>query len=426
MIGSFAARHAYSFVCALLLVVGSVLLTAIGGEAGGDHALPWLAALSALTLVWLFSLQAKTVSPALLLGVALVIRIVFLCMPTGYDTYRYLWEGRILFEGFNPYVHPPNDAELSAFRDESWKSVSHPGATAIYPPFAQFLFAAMAPLGMGLLGIKIVFAAADLILCALLCRKFGAHAAVIYSWNPLAAVSFAGGGHYDSLFILAMVIAWLAFRDDDRFPWFAGLLIGAAIGLKWMAAPLGIWLVFHLWRNHGAAKAVMIGGIIAAPVVLSWIAISAWTGEWTLQLMPPVFSRVARSAEFIPVITDYLFRSGQLHNRWYMAAIVIGWIIVALKSRSLQQAAEWGFLVTFLLAPMMHAWYFVWALPFAVRSKNLGFIALAASGILYFLVHHNMEQPGGSWTFTWWQRCLIWFPFIIGFAASARKKRAVP
>ncbi len=179
--------------------------------------------------------------------------------------------------------------------------MGHPGATAIYPPLTQWLIAAMASFGFGPFGFKVLFTLADMALCFLLCRRFGAKPALIYAWNPLGAVSFAGGGHYDSLFMLAMLVSWI------------------------------------------------------------------WVG---------------------------------------------------LKSRTLLEAAQRGFLATYLLSPMLHAWYFVWALPFAVKSGNAGFIALAASGILYFMVHHTLEQPGGTWTFTWWERAAIWLPFIIGFAYS--------
>lgn len=55
----FEASTAVMVSCALLLLLGSALLTSIAGEAGGKHILPWLATLAALTLVWLLSLGSK-------------------------------------------------------------------------------------------------------------------------------------------------------------------------------------------------------------------------------------------------------------------------------------------------------------------------------------------------------------------------------
>jgi hypothetical protein len=147
-----------------------------------------------------------------------------------------------------------------------------------------------------------------------------------------------------------------------------------------MAAPLGLWLVVHQWKTLGFKQAFLIESFVALLAVFAWTTLGLWTGEWTLQLMPPTFSRVARSAEFIPAIADFIFQSGRIANHWFMLAMLISWIWVGLRSRTLLEAAQWGFLATYLLSPMLHAWYFVWALPFAVKSRNSGFIALAASG----------------------------------------------
>ena len=315
---------------------------------------------------------------------------------------------------------------LAGFRDEIWPSIGHPGATAIYPPLTQWLFGGMASLGLGPFGFKLVFTLADMILCVLACRRFGPESALIYAWNPLAAVSFAGGGHYDSIFMLAMVLAWFSFKPGHRFPARTAVLLGASIALKWMAVPLGLWLVVHEWRARGIKPAALAGSLVALPAVLAWTTLCLWTGEWTLQLMPPVFSHAARSAELLPAIADFVFRTGHIDNRWFMGAMVLAWIWVGVKSRNFLEAAEWGFLATYLLSPMLHAWYFVWALPFAVKSRNAGFIALAGSGIIYFIVHHTLDQPGGSWTFTWWERAAIWLPFLTGFAVSLVKRGRLP
>lgn len=346
-------------------------------------------------------------------------------MPSGYDIFRYVWEGRILWEGFNPYVHPPDDFLLAPFRDGIWTCVGHPSATAIYPPLAQWCFAAMAAIGLGPLGFKVIFAVADMILCVVLCRKFGARPAMIYAWNPLAALSFAGGGHYDSLFMLAMVLAWISWKPASVIQVWTAVLIGAAIALKWMALPIGLWLVFDQWKRSGFKQAFQTGLLVALPAVITWSALCLWTREWTLQLMPPVFSKVARSAEFIPAIADLINHAGVIDNRWFFGGLILAWIWVAARSRSLIDAVEWSFFATYVLSPMLHAWYFVWILPFAVKSRNAGFIALAATGITYFIVLHTLSLPGGKWTFSWWERAIIWLPFVLGYALHVHRKTTV-
>ncbi len=407
--------------CALLLLLGSLFLTHLGGESGPTPILPWLVTLAGLSLVWLISLGSKSPSPLWLMGIALGIRVIFLTMPTGYDTYRYVWEGNVLLNGFNPFIHPPDDPLLQGLRDRAWDSIGLRGATAIYPPLIEWLFASLSACGLGVWGFKLIFTIADLTLCWVLLKNFGAKAARIYAWNPLAALSFAGGGHYDSLFMLAMIVAWLAYQRELGFPFRATGLIGIAIGLKWVALPIGFWLLLREFRQRGLRSAFYAGLLVAAPVLLAYLALSLWTGEWTLQLMPPVFSRTARSMEFLPIIFDYLGRVGHLDNRLYFLFLVAVWVVVALRARNFLEATEWSFFATYLLSPMLHAWYLVWILPFAVKSRNPGTIALAASGVGYFMVHQNMEL-GMTWTFTGWQRTIIWLPLILGFIWHQRRR----
>jgi hypothetical protein len=401
--------------CAVLLLLGAGLLTSIAGEAGGKHIQPWLATLAGMTLVWLLSLASKPVSPWLLMGVAIGIRLIFLLMPTGFDTYRYVWEGHVLFHGFNPYIHPPDDPLLEGLRDSAWSSIGLRGATAIYPPVVQWLFAGLSSCGLGVWGFKLIFTLVDLVLCWILLKEFGSKAARIYAWNPLAALSFAGGGHYDSLFMLAMVLSWLALERDAGSSFRAAVLIGIAIGLKWMALPIGLWLVIHEWRQRGLRGALITGLLVAAPVSISFVALSLWTGQWTLQLMPPFFSRTARSMEFLPVIFDYIGRVGHLDNRVYLVMLLVAWAIIACRARTFLEGTEWSFFATYLLSPMLHAWYLVWMLPFAAKSRNPGTIVLATTGIFYFIVHYNMDHLGLGWTYSWWQRAIIWVPFVVGF-----------
>jgi hypothetical protein len=410
----FHSSPAAAYSCVGILVLGSCLLTAIGGEAGGDHIIPWLWTLIGLSLVWLLSLGTKPVSPWLVVAVAVAIRGSFLIMPTGFDTYRYVWEGKILAAGFNPYIHPPDDPILTSLRDANWHGVGLRGATAIYPPLTQWVCAILASFGLKVWGFKLVFTLADLTLCYLLMKRFGANAARIYAWNPLAALSFAGGGHYDSLFILAMVVAWLVCEKENDFKIRTAVWIGISIGLKWMALPIGLWLVLNSWKKIGLKKAFLTGLLVSAPVVISYIALSLWTKEWTLQLMPTTFSRTARSAELLPIIVDYIGQAGQLHNRWYLIVLLIVWLIIATRTKTFLQAAEWSFFATYILSPMLHAWYFMWVLPFAVKSKNWGIIALGASGVMYYIVHYNTTLPNGGWIFTWWQRMLLWLPYVGG------------
>ena len=77
------------------------------------------------------------------------------------------------------------------------------------PPLTQLGFRTLAAISPSVILFKTSFAIADLLICWLLTRRFTSRQTTLYAWNPLVIYSFAGGGHYDSWFILPLVAAWL-------------------------------------------------------------------------------------------------------------------------------------------------------------------------------------------------------------------------
>jgi len=143
-------------------------------------------------------------SPFVILGVALLLRLLFLFAPPQLsdDVYRYLWDGRQLLRGNNPYavapaaILPPPDLEAVHSR------INHPGYVTLYPPAAQVVFAGGAALGGGITGLKAVLVLFDMGLCALLLTVLGqlgmpSWRSVLYAWNPLPVLEIAGSGHVD-------------------------------------------------------------------------------------------------------------------------------------------------------------------------------------------------------------------------------------
>ncbi len=85
------------------------------------------------------------------------------------DLYRYLWDGRLLAHGINPFAHAPSDPALAGFHDDVYRAMNHAGVPTIYPPGAQLLFAAAGTLGGSPLAWKgLILALEGLLLAALI------------------------------------------------------------------------------------------------------------------------------------------------------------------------------------------------------------------------------------------------------------------
>ena len=92
------------------------------------------------------------------------------------DVFRYVWDGRVQLHGVHPYRHAPLDPELAGLRDDVvWPRINHPELRTIYPPVAQASFAALAALGLGPTGFRVVTGLLDfgvvLLLLAMLRRR---------------------------------------------------------------------------------------------------------------------------------------------------------------------------------------------------------------------------------------------------------------
>ena len=145
------------------------------------------------------------------------------------DVWRYLWDGRLITLGVNPYAEPVNSTALDRYDTPLRARVDHDWMASPYPPAAQLVFAgtySLAPESPS--AMQVAFTAFDLatgvVLVLLLKRlKMPSGRVVLYLWNPLIIVEFAHGAHVDSLMTLLVVLALYLF--------YTGRQAGSAISL---------------------------------------------------------------------------------------------------------------------------------------------------------------------------------------------------
>jgi hypothetical protein len=379
----------------------------------------FLASASVMALAFVLAIWLPCFPPGLFWVPALTARFVLLGSMPGTDIYRYIWEGSIQGHGFSPYCLAPAAAELAPFRDAAWEIITYKHVTAIYPPAAELAFAAVAAFSDEVLVFKSAFLAADLIICFLLVRQFGRRRALVYGWNPLVIYSFAGGGHYDSWFLLALVGAWLLWERRNtswRHATCAVGLIGLAVAFKWVSLPVLGWVLWRIRREHGLARSLSAAIIGMAPLAVSW-AIVNW-GSLECPILPADFSRTARSAELIPAIVGrflpepYASKSNEIYLGLFL--LLSFWLLF--HARSLARATQSVLMAALLTTPMFHAWYATWFAPFAARTRSRAAVAFSLSSFTYFWLHHTVSQPGGVWKQSLPENLLLWSPLLAGLA----------
>lgn len=163
-------------------------------------------------------------APSTILGVALLLRLMFLLAPPQLsdDIYRYLWDGSTLLRGANPYAVAPSAVTPPSGLASTHALINHPDYVTIYPPAAQVVFAAGATMGGGITGLKAFLVLLDIGLCALViavlrCLNLPVWQAVLYAWNPLPVLEIAGSGHVDGAGLTMLLVScWLLMAGMAR------------------------------------------------------------------------------------------------------------------------------------------------------------------------------------------------------------------
>ncbi len=317
-------------------------------------------------LVFSRSLSSKRALDRVAIAAALLFGAVLLFAPPllSDDVYRYLWEGRLWLEGFNPYRFAPDDPAVAHLRDDLWANINNKPLTSIYPPLSQFMFVLAQWLGGEVWTFKLLALlthALSVAVVASACTERKASLAI--ALNPLLLSEAALNGHFDILCgVLLLVAAWALSRQ--RFAQ-AGVAVCAAVGLK----VVGLVVLPLFARRPRMLVATGLGSVLLL-VPLVWSRALVDPGSGTGQ-----FAMRWRGNESVFALVDQLshalFDSGsaELVARFVVAAVLLGLCALVVYRRippwTAIRALVWAVLI---LSPQVHPWYLAWLLPLEVAA----------------------------------------------------------
>ena len=317
------------------------------------------------------ALDLVAITMALLFGLA----FVFAPPLLSDDLYRYVWEGRLWLEGFNPYQIAPIDPALAHLRDDVWANINNKPLGSVYPPLSQLLFIVAGWLGGKVWTLKLLALLAHVLSVAVVTRIPAPRtASLALALNPLLLSEAAFSGHFDILCGVALLIAaWALARH--RFAQ-AGVAACAAVGLK----VVGLFVLPLFARRP---RVLVATGFISALLLLPLV--------WSPALADPAsgagqFASRWRGNESAFAVLDELSRqlfgqdSGDLVARAVAVAALLGLCALAVHRRvpamRATRALVWALL---LLSPQVHPWYLAWLLPLEVAAGgSAGFVWSAA------------------------------------------------
>ncbi len=376
----------------------------------------------------------------LMIGVAVVGRLLFLPLPVSEDLVRRMWEGEVLDSNFNPYEVSPGAEELELLRSDSWERIRDKDQASSQSPLSLAIFRLFYGMGFNGWGIKTILLVVDIWICIILAMRYGSQKAALYGWNPLVAFSVAGEGHMESLMILPALggfLIWEAWVDrkggaviistngglsggPGQMVSFAALLMGLAAAMNLVFLPIVLWMFWHVLVKSGIKTGVAILFVGLIPL----LAFNGW-GSVTLNVDLKMISPFSATvfADTLSLLPGTLSRIGMgLSPEFFFWLVLIVSLLLIFRNASMERFANLYIGTYLILAVAVYPWDFLWMAPFALGTMHLGFRLVSLSAFIYFAAFVGGEGPVALKS---WHSAALWIPFLIGvlwYAITFRTK----
>ena len=326
------------------------------------------------------------------------------------DIWRYLHDGRAQLAGINPFLYAPADSAAAAYAGPEHALINNPELPTIYPPFAQLMFHLSALMGASVLSWKIIIVLFDLGIAGgliPLLRRRGLPAGLVaaYLFHPLPIVEFAGNGHVDAIAICTMILA-LALVGPHTI--MAGVALAASVAAKYLALPLGPFLLRNL-SGRDRVKLILAGTA----------ALALFYARFTDPLPIGSLGVFARTFTFNGPIAAGL--SGLITPaaaRWFtgltLLALLTGlWV----RNRDPVDVALLLIAAVLLCSPIVHPWYVTWLVPFLALRRDPWVVAWTGTVVFAYAVLPQW-WTAQIWHLPTWALVLEYLP-VYALAAAA-------
>lgn len=402
----------------IILLSGSLssFLYLLAALTSGENGISAFIVINAiLFLIWFFTLKLLrkkseiTAAPVKsILIFALLFRVILLFSEptTSDDVYRYLWEGKLVLNSVNPFEFPPDSEELAQYHTGNLpRLVSYPHMTTIYPPVAQYIFAAGYFIsGESDFGLKLIYLLFDFLTILVLIKylKFKnlpPCLSIIYAWLPLTIMEYFINSHIDVAGVFFLILI-LYLYETGRY---ALAAIPFALGVLVKLYPL-LLIPFFILRFRVKQNLLFFGlvSVILIPLGFSFIpdvvpvtdSFSTYMENWSFygsffSLLKAVFSnQTARPITYVSLM------------------LVIA--VIAHIAKDINKAAYLTSISHIIFIPTLFPWY-------------LGYLAVIhpfrrtfAVYWLFFAINFtNLTPLYEPWREYLWVGLLIYLPFFI-------------
>ncbi|MCX2838144.1 polyprenol phosphomannose-dependent alpha 1,6 mannosyltransferase MptB [Salinimicrobium sp. MT39] len=374
-------------------------------------------------LSWKF-FQMQRYNWKILLTAAIIFRLLFLIAAPNLsqDFFRFIWDGRLLLEGINPYLMTPaeyfssGDLPFSGAQElyEGMGSLSA-GNPTNYPPLNQLFFALASLLGgNSILGsiiwLRIFIIAADIGIFyfgrkLLRNLKLPENNIFLYLLNPLIIIELTGNLHFEGVMLFFLLAALYLLQCQKWL--FSALFFSCSIAVKLI--PL-IFLPL-LIRKLGWKKA--LGYYAATGIILLLIFLPFLSGVFAENFFSSInlwFQKFEFNASIYYLIRWIGYEVEGYNIIGYAGPALAGVVFVSIllmailernhKMRGLLTSIMFSMVIYLLLATTVHPWYLATPLLLSVFTRYKFMQVWSLMVVLSYFAYSQPDFEENLWFIT--------------------------
>ena len=359
-----------------------------------------------------------------LLVAGILFRLVFLFAEPNLsqDFYRFIWDGQLLKNGINPYLHTPNDIMQNGVPSIPLLAETHAGMGELsakhysnYPPVNQILFAIATFLGGNTILGSVIWMRVTVLLADIGVLYFGrkllkhlkqpTHLMFWYFLNPLVVIELTGNLHFEGVMLFFFVWA-LYLISQKKWVWAAPIY---AVSIMVKLVPILFLPIFlkYLGLKKSVLFYLLIG--VSCIVVLLPFYSSAFVdnyaetvGLWfsNFEFNAGIYNMIKKMA-----INYFDAKPWELIKSYgsIMAKIVIVFALVIAffrKNKTMDNVLVSMLLVLsvyYLLSSTVHPWYLIFLLGLGLFTKYRFPLAWSVLAILSYYAYSNPAYTENLW-----------------------------
>jgi len=329
------------------------------------------------------------------------------------DFYRYMWDGAVTANVFNPYVHSPQDVldkninvpdkilDLAKESGEVINKINHPKIKTLYPALSQLTFAVSYIIfPWSVVGWKFVMLIGDILLLFFLIRilkelKLPIVFISIYWLNPIVLHEFFNTGHYDLFALLFTAISIYYFLNNKYLT--SSAMLALAVGFKlW---PVLIFPIFLRRLTNQKWKIILNGFVFSLVVIIIFIPVLL-AGYDENQGFMKYATNWINNAAFYTLLKDGIelftttfkiyYVCADCVARWIVGGIVFITLLFLIRKPAknnldITDKILMIIAISFLISPTQFPWYLTWMILPLVFSPKVSLLMYAFLIPLYHL-----------------------------------------